>query len=165
MLDFLLTFLLVISNLSFGVSILLYFYFKEMKNKDRAFDRFQEVIRIHEGLARENLKTLTEVSKSKDTLFQKTLIEYLKHNEKLEKMILPQPVTRKAVEEILSSGPLPVANEIEKTENELEQDNLNDILGKLPITRDTKVAFEDGQVDEAMDGLSEEIDQDDTAVS
>lgn len=152
---------LVLSNLLFGISILVYFFIREIKNENREFEKFQklnesmslEVEVLQQGY-QESLKTIVETTKSKDNLTQKALLEYLKHNERLEKMILPQPVTRKAVQDILDQTPPMVPNEIEKLDVELQQDELNEMLSKIPITKDTKLAFEGDEIDlpEEMDG-------------
>lgn len=133
---------LVVSNLLLVLSILTYFYFREM-TKDPL--EVSDKGRLADFFARNTEKymdSLVAITESKDDLFQKTLIEYLKHNERLEKMILPGPVTRKAVEEVLSNMPEMVPNDIEKSDKELDQDQLTDLLSKVPITRDTKIMFE-----------------------
>ena len=149
-------FLLVLSNLLFGISILTYFFFKELKSeqpdKERLADFFGANAEDMRGMTTEFIQALEKISKSKDDLFQKTLLEYLKHNERLEKMILPQPVTRKAVQEILDQTPPLVPNDIEKVPEEIEQDNLNEVLAKIPITKNTKVKFEnDFELPEEID--------------
>lgn len=151
---------LVLSNLLFGISILTYFYFREIKNQDRDFEKFRnlnnflvEAVNNLKESSEGSLKTLTDITKSKDNLTQKALLEYLKHNERLEKMILPQPVTRKAVQEILDQTPPIVPNDIDKTDTELQSDELNELLTRIPINKNTKVKFED-DVD-----LPEEIDE------
>lgn len=148
---------LIISNLLFGIAILAYFYFKEIKgeqsDKERLANFFAANVRSIQELTIAHLASLEKLSKSKDDLFQKTLVEYLKHNEKLEKMILPQPVTRRAVQEILNQTPPMVPNDIEKMPEEVDQDELNEVLAKIPINKNTKVAFEGDIPDE----LPEEI--------
>lgn len=141
---------LVLSNLLFGISILVYFYFKEVKNQDRDYEKFQKITQFLVDAvntlkinSNDSMKVVTELSKSKDTLFQKAFAEFLKHNEKLEKLILPQPVTRRAVQDILDQTPPMVPNDIEKIPEELEQDSLNEVLSKIPINKNTKVKFED----------------------
>lgn len=138
---------LVLSNLLFGISILTYFFLKELRNeqpdKDRLISFSLENMDSLTETAAAYISSLEKISKSKDDLFQKTLLEYLKHNERLERMILPQPVTRKAVQDILDQTPPLVPNDIEKIPEEIEQDNLNELLNKIPITKNTKVKFED----------------------
>lgn len=140
---------LVISNLLLVLAILSYFYLREIKSKT---DDDQRISKIEEFYSQamtdtnmvftEQLQTISDLSKSKDDLTQKTLMEYLKHNERLEKMILPQSVTRQAVQEVLSNMPEMVPNDIEKSDKELDQDQLQDLLARVPITKDTKVMFE-----------------------
>lgn len=144
-------FSLALSNLLFGVSILIYFYFREIKNRKDDSERVDKL----DSFYSKTIDTIGFLSKSKDELFHKTLLEYLKHNEKLEKMILPQPVTRKAVQEILDQTPEMVPNDIDKMPEEAIQDELNEVLAKIPITKDTKIAFEDN-----MSEPPEEIDND-----
>lgn len=153
---------LVLSNLLFGISILAYFYFREVKNQNRDFEKFKELnelmsleVEVLQEGYKESLKAIVDTSESKDNLTQKALLEYLKHNERLEKMILPQPVTKRAVQEILDQTPTLVPNEIDKMDKELEQDQLNDLLTRIPITKSTKVMFEGD--DGITNGLAEEI--------
>ena len=155
---------LVLSNLLFGFSILAYFYFKEVNNRKDDSERiekldffYSQTITNITNLVEKQFLTLKEVSKSKDDLVQKTLLEYLKHNERLEKMILPQPVTKKAVQEILDQTPPMVPNDIDKIPEEIVQDELNEVLAKIPITKNTKIAFEgdmNGDLPEEMDQMS-----------
>lgn len=153
---------LVLSNLLFGIAILAYIYFKDVRNhnddqtdKERMADFFSGNIDLLRETSKENMDALIDLSKSKDELFQKTFTEYLKHNEKLEKMILPQPVTRKAVEDILfQTGPM-VPNEIDKNDAELEKEQLDEMISRIPINKDTKVLFEDDLQSDG--GLGEEI--------
>lgn len=145
---------LVLSNLLFGVSILAYFYFREIKNQDREFEKFKELTTGMGSSFVSSLRILIDITKSKDNLTQKALLEYLRHNEKLERMILPQPVTRKAVQEILDQTPPIVPNDIDKTDTELQTDELNELLTRIPITKNTKVKFEDDMISD----LPEEID-------
>lgn len=155
---------LIASNLLFAVSIIVYFFLKEFRQLAADDDRIDKLdLYYTENLSqlqtffKEQFVILKDLSKSKDDLFQKTLIEYLKHNERLEKMILPQPVTKKAVEEVLANLPEQIPNDIEKSDKELEQDELNDLLSRTPITATTKVAFEDDGSGLISGGLSEEI--------
>lgn len=145
---------LIVSNLLFGISILVYIYLKDIRNgssdqedKKRMADFFAS-----------NATTLISLTESKDQLFQKTFIEYLKHNERLEKMILPQPVTKRAVEEILmQSGPM-IPNDIEKNDKDIEKEQLEDLLARIPITKDTNVMFEGGAMPLSQGlGVEEEI--------
>lgn len=161
---------LILSNLLFGISILLYFYFKEVHTKkddngriDKLDDFYSRAMDKLQTIQLENIRSLEEISCSKDELFKTTFMEYLKHNEKLEKMVLPQPVTKKAVQDILNqTGPM-VPNEIEKDDAELEKEQLDDMLARIPITKDTKITFEEdmvsggGKIDNIDDGLQEEI--------
>lgn len=152
---------LVLSNLLFGISILAYFYFREVKNRKDDLEKIERLDMFYSqtldsvSVTVDNwIETLEKISASKDKLFHQTLLEYLKHNEKLEKMILPQPVTRKAVQDILDQTPPMVPNDIEKIPEEIEQDTLNEMISKIPITKNTKVKFEDDLE------LPEEIDSD-----
>lgn len=160
---------LVVSNFLFGASILLYFFFREInkdpqehEDKEMLADFFSENVLTLRLSSEKNMDTLVSISKSKDELFQKTLIEYLKHNERLEKMILPQPVTKRAVQDILDQvGPM-VENDIEKSDEDLDKEQLEDLLGRLPITAQTKVAFEEDMMS-GGGALDEEIE--DTGIS
>lgn len=156
---------LVLSNLLFGISILGYFFFREVKKREDDSARIEKLDMFYSqsmdtisSMAETQLQTLDSISKSKDDLTQKTLMEYLKHNERLEKMILPSPVTAKAVREILDQTPPMVPqereNEIDKVDEELQQAQLDELLTKLPITPQTKVKFEE---DGLENGLAEEI--------
>lgn len=154
--------LLVLSNLLFGLFILGYFYFREVKKREDDSARIEKLDMFYSqsmdtisSLVEVQLQTIESMSKSKDDLTQKTLLEYLKHNERLEKMILPSPVTARAVQDILDQTPPMVPNEIDKSNAEIEQDQLNELLTKVPITKTTKVAF-----DNAVGELEEEIEQD-----
>ena len=42
--------------------------------------------------------------------------------------------------------PMPIENEIEQEEEEERQRELEDMISRIPITRDTKVAFEDNEI-------------------
>jgi hypothetical protein len=154
-------FLLVLSNLLFGGVIIAYFYFREVKNKINDTETitkldsfYQTAIDKMQTIYTQQFSTLKDLAKSKDDLTQEALLEYLKHTERLEKMVLPKPVTRRAVEEILAQTPSLVPNDIEKTDQELDQDQLNDLLSRIPITKDTKVKIE-GDLSE--NGLAEEV--------
>src|ERR1035437_9665297 len=142
---------LVFTNLLLVGAIIAYFYLKENKKEDQSFAQFQKIadfmvnaLNTNKANAEIALLTLQEISKSKDDLTQKTLLEYLKHNERLEKLILPKPVTAKAVQEVLDHMPESVPNDIDKTDKELADEQLNDIMATIPITHDTKVAWEQG---------------------
>ncbi len=147
---------LAISNLLFGASVLGYFYFREVRERSDTGEKLDGFYSraLHHLVASfdQYNQTLKEISESKDQLFQQTLTEYLKHNERLEKMVLPQPVTKKAVQEVLDQMP----NEIEKDDKELEKEQLEDLLTRIPITKDTKVQFE-GDTGALDNGLAEEI--------
>ena len=94
-----------------------------------------------------------EISKQNNQQTQKVLGDsfknFLKHIEKLEKMVLPKPVTTKDVQSVMSrmgtlaDETLEIQNDIEQAEKgvELPKDDWTGF-----INADTKVAFEDGEV-------------------
>lgn len=145
---------LALSNLLLVISVLVYFTLKEDRDR-RERETNSDTAIINAGILLDKLK---DISQSKDMLTQKILVEYLKHNERLEKMVLPQPVTRKAVQEVLDHMPPTVPNDIEKDDTELEKEQMDELLNRMSITRDTKVAIEGDNGFDADPGvLDEEI--------
>lgn len=121
--------------------------------KDR--NKFEEAISV----LPQKLETITS------NLFkerEKTFTLYLKHIQTLEKMAFPKPVTTKMVREVLNRTP-ELSPNMEPFENQIEKDPDKDTVldsngkpvdpnqievndqnfGDIPITSDTKVAFED----------------------
>lgn len=146
---------LVLSNLLFGVAILVYFYLREIRSKN---DFRDDVHNLHE-FYKETITSTNDYNKeretSKDLLIVETFTAYLKHIQSLEKAIVPKtptPITRDMVAEFMTD---PIPNDIEKTEIEEQQADFNEMLNKIPITPDTKVEFEDGTpnpIEEEIEG-------------
>lgn len=132
---------LTLTNLAFGISILTYFYLKEIKQRNDARDDVRE---LHE-FYKETIVSTNEYNKerevSKDALLSETFTSYLKHIQSLEKLAIPKaplPITRDMVENFMT----PMPNDIEKTDTEDEQTDFSEMLRKVPITPETKVSFE-----------------------
>lgn len=150
--------ILTISNLLFGISILTYFYFRELRHKEDAESNVKSIQTFYEKISISKDNLLKEISDKKDKLVHDTFASYLKHIQGLEKqMIQPKdPVmnylngstygANHSVPPIANPSP----NDIEKTEEEMESESFNDIFSKIPITKDTKVMVEG-------EGLPEEI--------
>lgn len=123
-------------------SFLLYFYFKEIRHKNDDNLRLGSLEKFYKEANETRDQLLKEITKSKDETFRKTFEDFLKHIQKLELMVLPKPVTRNMVNEVLTRSPMEVENDIEKSDIEINQDNFMDVLSKIPITDKTSVAFE-----------------------
>ena len=133
---------LVITNFLMVGSILLYFYFREIRHKNDENLRNESLQQFYKDANNTRDQLLKDITKSKDETFKKTFEDFLKHIQKLELMVLPKPVTRNMVQEVLDRSPLEVENDIEKSDVEINQENFMDVLSKIPITDKTKVAFE-----------------------
>lgn len=88
-----------------------------------------------------------ELNKGKDKVLGDSFGLYLKHIQKLETMVLPKPVTAKMVQEVIDrTPPIVVENEIDR----IDRDVINDSpiggvpFESIPISRDTKVVFDEG---------------------
>jgi hypothetical protein len=136
-----------ISMLATMIGILTYFYFHE-KEQQVYISKIQHNLT---NLPIELQKFYAEIS-SKDTsrnqkLINETFRQYLRHIEKLERMVLPKPVTEKDVQSVMNrigtiadnKEEIQWENEIEKAEKGVELPK-DDWTGY--INADTKVAFE-----------------------
>ena len=132
---------LILSNLVLISIIVAYFYFKEMRvNKIEQSLYTQVTDKVLAGL-QSTLTVLEKTTTLKDNLLQKTQTDYLKHLEKMAEMAKPRPLHMES-----PVTPMPIENEIEQEEEEERQRELEDMISRIPITRDTKVAFEDNEI-------------------
>jgi len=122
---------LALSNLIFAGAILFYFYKREMKHRE---DAEKNIILIQEFYK--------QISLSKDKLAAESFKGYLKHIQALEKMVLPKPITKEMVNDILLQTPPMAENDIEKNAEDVNKENFMDVFSKIPIDNETKVAFE-----------------------
>src|SRR3990167_7543832 len=132
---------LILSNLVLISIIVAYFYFKEMRvNKIEQSLYTQVTDKVLAGL-QSTLTVLEKTTTLKDNLLQKTQTDYLKHLEKMAEMAKPRPLHMES-----PVTPMPIENEIEQEEEEERQRELEDMISRIPITRYTKVAFEDNEI-------------------
>lgn len=134
--------ILVIANTVIVIAILIYFYFKDAKHTEETtyqITNSQDFIREINTSKDELLK---EVTQSKDKLTNQNFKDFLTHIRKLEEMVLPKPVTKQMVNDIMYATPPLTENEIEKNSEDINQDNFMDVLSHIPIDNNTRVSFE-----------------------
>jgi len=145
---------LVVTNFLIVLTVFVYFYLREVRHREDAQDQILQVSQFYResSTAQENL--FKEISLSKDKLVGQSFVAYLKHIQGLEKMVLPKPINKKMVEDIMLRTPPISENEIDKQDEEITEDNFMDVLSKIPITGATSVAFENeisaGEVPESV---------------
>lgn len=145
--------LLSISNLILIISILFYFFHKEVQQGSIFKEELSSLEQFYANINEGKDSLVNELSSSKDKLISQSLSAFLKHIEKLETSVLPKPINKKMVEDILAQTPPMVENEIEKTQEQVNQDNFMEVLANVPITADTKIAFED-EINEIENGVT-----------
>lgn len=129
---------LAITILLIVISLLVYFYFREVKHMDQGeglFSRIENIVNSRDNLL-------------KDILEKKDLV-HLKHIQVLEKQIQPKPVD-KITDYVVSGAVSEKPNDIEKTDEDLKEDAFNEALKNVPITKDTKVVIEGDQLPEEI---------------
>ena len=146
--------ILAISNLLFGVSIIIYFYLREIKHREDTEKQNQSIQNFYKEISISKDTLLKDISDKKDKLMNETFSAYLKHIQNLEKQITPRQdrFTQHILENQTPIETIP--NEIEQTEEEEKEESFQEVFSKIPITPDTKVAFE-GELKEEK--LPEEI--------
>lgn len=122
---------LAITNLLLVVAVLTYFYLREIKQTERLEDQIFSTQGFFE-----------EMNQTKDNLIRENFKNFLAHIKHLEEMVLPKPVTRSMVDDIMLRTPPLSENEIEKNPEEINQENFMDVFSKIPINANTKVVFE-----------------------
>lgn len=138
---------LTISNLLMVIAVLFYFYFQEVKQKEEVRDQTYKSQQFFREMNNSKDLLYKEISLSKDKLTNENLIAFLKHIKNLEEMVLPKPITKGMVDDIMLRTPPLVENEIDKDVGKIDEENFMDVFSKIPLDGNTKVAFE-GELNE-----------------
>jgi len=147
--------ILTISNAVIVVAILVYFYLREIRNRQSVDEQLTKTQTFYEKISTSKDSLLKEINSSKDKLSNQNFTAFLKHIQQLEQMVLPKPITKQMVDDIMLRTPPLTENEIEKDAEEIDQDNFMEVLSKIPMDEFTNVSFEN-EIDRS-DGPEEEV--------
>lgn len=122
---------LAFANTAIIIAILIYFYFKDSRQREETGSQIEK-----------SQDFIKEMLIGRDKVVTQNFKDFLTHIRKLEEMTLPKPVTKAMVNDIMLRTPPLIENEIEKDPETINQDNFMDVLGRIPIDRNTNVSFE-----------------------
>ena len=133
---------LAITNLLLVVAVLVYFYFREIKHQNSIDNQLEKTQKFYEQISLSKDALAESSSESEKKLLNQIFGSFLKHIKELEQMVLPKPITRNMVEDIMLRTPPLVENEIEKNPEDITEENFMDVFSRIPIDDNTKVSFE-----------------------